>query len=214
MKPTKEQIEAYRAMAQSSNDTMEKKIRADLEKNCQKFKGHEDLMERCIKYLTECAREILNSKNGEVSDETCFRICRDYFNDEIWKLEDQEEKEKAEAQRKAEEKRKRTEALKKSQLSLFGDTKTEEPEEDPEDEECEEDTEDEEAMDENDEWTGAKDAEEEKPAPEKFPTCPNCKRQFTHLWMNGLCFDCYQKEEKEKKAKELPQLDMFATMEA
>lgn len=206
MKPTKEKIEAYRAMAQSSNDTMEKKIRADLETNCQKFKGHEDLMERCIKHLTECAREILNSKNGEVNDETCFRICRDYFNDEIWKLEDQEEKEKKEKAELAAKKRKRAEELKKSQQSMFA-SKNEEDSED-------EDEEDTDAMDENDEWTGAKDAEEEKPTDKKFHVCSKCNKTFVNLWMNGMCFDCYQKEEKEKKAKELPQMEMFALMGA
>lgn len=82
---TKEQIKAYKKMAKSSPDSMVTKIRSVLEKTCDKFTGHEDLLGDCIAYLTECAREILDGKNGEVDDETCYRICRDYFNDELWR---------------------------------------------------------------------------------------------------------------------------------
>lgn len=85
MKPTKEQIKAYKKMAKSSPDSMAAKIRSVLEKTCDKFIGHEDRLDDCIAYLVECAREILNGKNGEVDDETCYRICRDYFNDELWR---------------------------------------------------------------------------------------------------------------------------------
>ena len=43
--------------------------------------------------------------SGEIPDEVCFRICRDYFNDEIWKAEDEEnERKKAEEERRAKEK--------------------------------------------------------------------------------------------------------------
>lgn len=85
MRPTKEQIKAYKKMAKSSPDSMVTKIRSVLEKTCDKFAGHEDRLGDCIAYLTECAREILDGKNGEVDDETCYRICRDYFNDELWR---------------------------------------------------------------------------------------------------------------------------------
>lgn len=85
MKLTKEQIKAYKKMAKSSPDSMAAKIRSVLEKTCDKFIGHEDRLDDCIAYLVECAREILNGKNGEVDNETCYRICRDYFNDELWR---------------------------------------------------------------------------------------------------------------------------------
>ena len=85
MKPKQEQIKEYRKMAKSSPNSMAAKIRSVLEKTCDKFAGHEDRLGDCIAYLTECAREILNGKNGEVDDETCYRICRDYFNDELWR---------------------------------------------------------------------------------------------------------------------------------
>lgn len=81
----KEQIEAYKKMAQeAASQSMEAQIKANLEKTCDKFKGHEDKLPDCIAYLTECAKEILGGKNGEVDDNVCYRICRDYFNDELW----------------------------------------------------------------------------------------------------------------------------------
>ena len=97
------QIAAYREMAKTAREnSMEAQIRASLESTCDKFAGHEDKFERCISYLEECASEILEGKNGDVPDEVCFRICRDYFNDEIWKKEDEEEaREKAEAEERA-----------------------------------------------------------------------------------------------------------------
>ena len=95
MKPTKEQIEAYKEMAKTSPDSMKAMIEANLKATCDKFAGHEDRLDDCIEYLTDCAREILNSKSGDVPDEVCFRICRDYFNDELWNVE--EVKTKAEA---------------------------------------------------------------------------------------------------------------------
>ena len=101
-----EQIAAYREMAKNaSENSMEAQIRANLEATCDKFAGNEDKFERCISYLEECASEILEGKNGDVPDEVCFRICRDYFNDEIWKAEDEEnERKKAEEERRAKEK--------------------------------------------------------------------------------------------------------------
>jgi hypothetical protein len=96
-------IEAYKAMAKDSEcPSMETQIRENLERTCDKFVGNEDKFERCISYLEECASEILEGKNGDVPDEVCFRICRDYFNDEIWKKEDEEEaRENAEAEERA-----------------------------------------------------------------------------------------------------------------
>ena len=96
-------IEAYKAMAKDSEcPSMETQIRENLERTCDKFAGNEDKFERCLLYLEECASEILEGKNGDVPDEVCFRICRDYFNDEIWKKEDEEEaRKKAEAEERA-----------------------------------------------------------------------------------------------------------------
>jgi hypothetical protein len=101
-----EQIAAYREMAKNaSENSMEAQIRANLESTCDKFAGNEDKFERCMAFLVKCANEILEGKNGEIPDEVCFRICRDYFNDEIWKAEDEEnERKKAEEERLAKEK--------------------------------------------------------------------------------------------------------------
>ena len=101
-----EQIAAYREMAKNaSENSMEDQIRANLESTCDKFAGNEDKFDRCMNFLVQVAKEILEGKNGEIPDEVCFRICRDYFNDEIWKAEDEEnERKKAEEERRAKEK--------------------------------------------------------------------------------------------------------------
>lgn len=105
-------IDAYKAMAKDSEcPSMETQIRENLERTCDKFAGNEDKFERCISYLEECAKKILEGKNGDVPDEVCFRICRDYFNDEIWKVEDEE---KAERDAKAKERAEKAEAKKKA----------------------------------------------------------------------------------------------------
>ena len=96
-------IEAYKAMANDSEcPSMETQIRENLERTCDKFAGNEDKFDRCLSYLEDCASQILDGKNGDVPDEVCYRICRDYFNDEIWKKEDEEEaREKTEAEERA-----------------------------------------------------------------------------------------------------------------
>ena len=112
-------IETYKAMANEQGcASMKEQIQENLERTCDKFAGNEDKFERCLSYLEECASEILEGKNGDVPDEVCFRICRDYFNDEIWKVEDEEAaQEKAEAEeraRRAEEEKKAKKKAKKS----------------------------------------------------------------------------------------------------
>lgn len=109
----KEQIAAYREMAKNASEkSMEAQIRANLESTCDKFAGNEDKFNRCMAFLKKVCLEMLGGEDaaecdenrsyktlsGEIPDEVCFRICRDYFNDEIWKAEDEEE-----ARKKAEE---------------------------------------------------------------------------------------------------------------
>ena len=116
----KEQIAAYREMAKNaSENSMEAQIRANLESTCDKFAGNEDKFDRCLVFLKKVCLEMLGGEDaaegdennickklsGEIPDEVCFRICRDYFNDEIWKAEDEEnERKKAEEERRAKEK--------------------------------------------------------------------------------------------------------------
>lgn len=121
-------IEAYKAMAKDSEcPSMETQIRENLERTCDKFAGNEDKFERCLSYLEECASEILEGKNGDVPDEVCFRICRDYFNDEIWKKEDEEEaREKAEAEERARRAEEEKKAKKKAKNSKPRKAKPEE----------------------------------------------------------------------------------------
>lgn len=96
MKPTKEQLEAYKKMASSSQGTMCDIIKAHLVENCQKY--DEALFDRCIQHLYDTVLEMLggqeaavdNKLSGNVPADTCFRICSDYYNDEIWKKEDEE----------------------------------------------------------------------------------------------------------------------------
>ena len=115
-----EQIAAYREMAKNaSENSMEAQIRANLESTCDKFAGNEDKFDRCMDFLKKVCLEMLGGEDaaegdenrickklsGEIPDEVCFRICRDYFNDEIWKAEDEEnERKKAEEERLAKEK--------------------------------------------------------------------------------------------------------------
>lgn len=94
-----EMIKEYKDMVAASPDTMESKIKAHLVENC--FKYDESKFDRCMLYLVNIAKVILDGKNGEVPDDVCYRICRDYFDDEIWRLED-EEKAKKDAEDKAE----------------------------------------------------------------------------------------------------------------
>lgn len=96
-------IEAYKAMTNEQGcASMKEQIQENLERTCDKFAGNEDKLDRCISYLEDCASQILDGKSGDVPDEVCFRICRDYFNDEIWKKEDEEEaRENAEAEERA-----------------------------------------------------------------------------------------------------------------
>ena len=107
-----EQIAAYREMAKNaSENSMEAQIRANLESTCDKFAGNEDKFDRCMEFLKKVCFEMLGGEDaaegdenvnyktlsGDIPDEVCFRICRDYFNDEIWKAEDEEnERKKAE----------------------------------------------------------------------------------------------------------------------
>ena len=117
-----EQIAAYREMAKNaSENSMEAQIRANLESTCDKFAGNEDKFDRCMVFLKKVCLEMLGGEDaaegdenrnckklsGEIPDEVCFRICRDYFNDEIWKAEDEEnERNKAEEEERAKEKEK------------------------------------------------------------------------------------------------------------
>jgi hypothetical protein len=115
-----EQIAAYREMAKNASaNGMEAQIRANLESTCDKFAGNEDKFDRCMEFLKKVCLEMLGGEDaaegnenrnckklsGEIHDDVCFRICRDYFNDEIWKAEDEEnERKKAEEERLAKEK--------------------------------------------------------------------------------------------------------------
>jgi len=224
MKPTKEQIEAYKEMAKTSPDSMKAMIEANLKATCDKFAGHEDRLDDCIDYLTECVREILDHKNGEVDNETCYRICRDYFNDELWANEDEEKaareaKRKAEsnaAQKKinAEKKKSASKAAKKAELKAKKVTQDFEKEQ--LDKECE-------RLEKLKEKHGLKAAEPPKKEPEakKFPTCRVCGREVINVYKEGMCLDCYYK--RPMQAEKTPaqtaqiqpekgQLDLFAAM--
>lgn len=122
MKPTKEQIEANKEMAKASPDSMKAMIEENLKATCDKFPGNEDKLDGCIDYLTKCAKEILGGKNGEVDNETCYRICRDYFNDEIWKKKEAAEKKAAkkaasEAKKKAAEEKNAAAEARKAEIA-------------------------------------------------------------------------------------------------
>lgn len=197
-------IEAYKAMAKDSEcPSMETQIRENLERTCDKFAGNEDKFERCLSYLEECASEILEGKNGDVPDEVCFRICRDYFNDEIWKKEDEEEaRKKAEAEERArlaaEKKAKDKKGKKAKNKAEKAKTETPAPR----------------AAEPVEPAT-----EKAEPEKEKFPICRVCGKEFINLFKDGMCVDCYEKKpmDAEKSAPapsakiqpETGQLDFF-----
>lgn len=84
MRPTKEMLNEYKVIAKASKRNMKDCIRAHLVAHCPKFQGHEDRLDECIGYVTECAKEILGGKSGNVSDDACYKMARDFFNDELW----------------------------------------------------------------------------------------------------------------------------------
>lgn len=215
MKPNKDQIEAYKEMAKTSPDSMKAKIEANLKATCDKYAGHEDKLAGCIAYLTDCAREILDSKSGDVPDEVCCRICRDYFNDEIWKKED-EEKAAKEAKRKesAEKKKAPKKAAKKTE------PKAKKVTQDFDKEQLDKERE---RLEKLKEKHGLKAAEPPKNDPEakKFPTCRVCGREVINVYKEGMCLDCYYKRpmQAEKTTAhtaqiqpEPGQLDFFKAM--
>ena len=146
-----EQIAAYREMAKNaSENSMEAQIRANLESTCDKFAGNEDKFDRCMAFLKKVCLEMLGGEDaaegdenrnckklsGEIPDEVCFRICRDYFNDEIWKAEEEElAKEKAEKEKKAPGKSAKTK--KKAPAKTTNTAPEHEPEHEPEKDETE-----------------------------------------------------------------------------
>lgn len=95
MKPTKEMLKEYEDIAKKSNRNMKDCIKAHLVANCPKFEGHEDKFDECIEYVTECAKEILDGKNGEVADDACYKMARDFFNDELWDKDEKKTAKKA-----------------------------------------------------------------------------------------------------------------------
>ena len=138
-----EQIAAYREMAKNaSENSMEAQIRANLESTCDKFAGNEDKFDRCMNFLKKVCLEMLGGEDaaegdenrnckklsGEIPDEVCFRICRDYFNDEIWKAEDEEnERKKAEEEERAKEKEKEKDEKEKKAPKKSAKTKKKDP---------------------------------------------------------------------------------------
>ena len=154
-----EQIAAYREMAKNaSENSMEAQIRANLESTCDKFAGNEDKFDRCMVFLKKVCLEMLGGEDaaegdenrnckklsGEIPDEVCFRICRDYFNDEIWKAEDEEnerkkaeEEERAKAKGKAEKEKKAPEKSAKTKKKTVAKPTNTAPEPEPEKNETE-----------------------------------------------------------------------------
>lgn len=93
----KKMIENYKAMAKNSQRDMKtciKKYLEDLAVKDELFRAKYDAskFEGCIRFVTECAKAIISGKYGEVADDVCYRIARDYFNDEVWKEDDKSKK--------------------------------------------------------------------------------------------------------------------------
>lgn len=95
MKPTKEMLKDYKAIAKASKRNMKDCIKAHLVAHCPKFQGHEDKFEECIEYVVDCAKEILENRPGEVADDACYKMARDFFNDELWEKDEKKTAKKA-----------------------------------------------------------------------------------------------------------------------
>lgn len=144
----------------ASENSMEAQIRANLESTCDKFAGNEDKFDRCMTFLKNVCLEMLGGADaaegdergscktlsGEIPAEVCFRICRDYFNDEIWKAEDEEnerkkaeEEEREKAKEKAEKEKKASvkSAKTKKKVTAIPTNTAPEPESEPEKDETE-----------------------------------------------------------------------------
>lgn len=218
MKPNKDQIEAYKEMAKNSPDSMKAKIEANLKATCDKYAGHEDRLNDCIDYLTDCAREILNSKSGDVPDEVCYRICRDYFNDELWNVEEVKTKAKAakieskiqQAKFKKEKAAQAVKDAKEQMAKAKKEVKKAEKESSEfhrkeerkymankaiQDIEKEQLDKERERLEKIKEKHGLNTAEPPKKEPEekKFPTCRVCGREVINVYKEGMCLDCYYK---------------------
>lgn len=142
-----EQIAAYREMLKdASENSMEAQIRANLESTCDKYAGHEDKFDRCMAFLKEVCIEMLGVEDaaeddenrnckilsGDIPDEVCFRICRDYFNDEIWKDEDEENERKKAEEEERSKAREKAEKEKKAPAKTTNPAPEPEPEPEPE----------------------------------------------------------------------------------
>ena len=71
-------IDEYKEMAKGA-ESMESKIRKHLEQSCPNYDPKK--FDKCIEYLVSTASTILDGESGEVPDEVCYKICRDFFND-------------------------------------------------------------------------------------------------------------------------------------
>lgn len=94
-KPTKEMLKEYKAIAKASKRNMKDCIKAHLVAHCPKFHGHEDKFDECIEYVVDCAKEILENRPGEVADDACYKMARDFFNDELWEKDEKKTAKKA-----------------------------------------------------------------------------------------------------------------------
>jgi len=206
-----ELLEQYKAMAK--HGTMEERIDAHLKANCEKYDPKK--LKDCVKHLVDVARKILDGKNGEVPDEVCFKICRDYFNDEMWAKEDEEKAAKEEKRMELAEKKK---APKKAAKKT--EPKAKKVTQDFEKEQLDKERE---RLEKLKEKHGLKAAEPPKKVPEakKFPTCRVCGREVINVYKEGMCLDCYYK--RPMQAEKTPaqtaqiqpeqgQLDLFAAM--
>lgn len=100
MKPKKEAVDQYRQMAQAIPENDKDIIREHLRENCSKF--DEAHFDGCMEYLQETVLELLGGResarkgklSGAVHADVVFKICRDYFDDELWKAKQESNKER------------------------------------------------------------------------------------------------------------------------
>lgn len=108
-------IEQYNQMfLESAEPTMEEQVRAHLKAEAERDplfaeKLDFDKIPDCMRFINECAQQLLKGQSGDVPDEICYKMARDFFNDRLWEEEETQEEKPAEKPKKAKKEKKKPE---------------------------------------------------------------------------------------------------------
>ncbi len=130
MKPNQDYIKMYRQAEKANDGFLKTEIMKHLAASCPKFVP--ERIDACIEHIKVYVCEMLGGRkaaksvngvdtlSGAVSSDTVFRMARDYFNDELWRNDEDGETDGSEPETPAEAKESTTVAKPEQvQLSLF-----------------------------------------------------------------------------------------------